>query len=123
MSETEIKYYRGLCAPSRVVHPGAFPGERSLREGYAGSARIAIRDNVAITCLLSDHLGSTSVTVDATGNLLTSLKYTAFGELRTGTSTTDYQYTGQRNEAEIGLYYYVSRFYDPQPPSVATICS
>jgi RHS repeat-associated protein len=27
---------------------------------------------------------------------------------------TDYQYTGQRNETEIGLYYYVARFYDPQ---------
>jgi RHS repeat-associated protein len=89
-SETEFKYY------------------------FAGSVRIALREDEVITWLLSDHLGSTSVTVDATGNLLTALKYTAFGELRTGTSTTDYQYTGQRNEAEIGLYYYVSRFYDPQ---------
>ena len=92
----------------------------------------------AITWLLSDHLSSTSVTVDATGNAISMLKYTAYGELRTGTSTTDYQYTlqkhpgqaGQRNEAEIGLYYrdlrapeprvlcvregYVARFYDPQ---------
>ena len=54
------------------------------------------------------------MTVDDTGNLLSKLKYTAYGELRTGTSTTDYQYTGQRNEIEIGLYYYVARFYDPQ---------
>jgi len=67
-----------------------------------------------ITWLLSDHLGSTSVTVDATGNLLTSLKYTAFGEIRSGDSLTDYQYTGQRNESEIGLYYYIARYYDPQ---------
>lgn len=74
-SETEFKYY------------------------FAGSVRIALREDEAITWLLSDHLSSTSVTVDVTGNLLTSLKYTAFGELRTGTSTTDYQYTGQRNEA------------------------
>jgi RHS repeat-associated protein len=89
-SETELKYY------------------------FAGTIRIALREDEAITWLLSDHLGSTSVTVDASGNLLTSLKYTAFGELRSGTSTTDYQYTGQRNEVEIGLYYYVARFYDPQ---------
>ena len=67
-----------------------------------------------ITWLLSDHLGSTSVTVDATGNLLTSLKYTAFGEIRSGDSLTDYQYTDQRNETEIGLYYYVARYYDPE---------
>jgi RHS repeat-associated protein len=89
-SETELKYY------------------------FAGTIRIALREDEAITWLLSDHLGSTSVTVDAVGGLLTSLKYAAFGELRTGTSTTDYQYTGQRNEMEIGLYFYVSRFYDPQ---------
>jgi hypothetical protein len=34
MTETELKYYRDLCAPSRSMHPGAFPGERYLREGY-----------------------------------------------------------------------------------------
>ena len=63
------------------------------------------------------------MTADASGNLLTSLKYSAFGELRPGSSsTTDYQYTlqkhpgqaGQRNEIEIGLYYYYARYYDPQ---------
>ena len=45
---------------------------------------------------------------------MTALKYTAYGELRSGTSTTDYQYTGQRSEIEIGLYFYVARMYDPQ---------
>ena len=43
------------------------------------------------------------------------MKYIAFGEIRTGsgTSSTDYLYTGQRNEAETGLYFYKARFYDP----------
>ncbi len=27
--------------------------------------------------------------------------------------TTDYLYTGQREESEVGLYYYVARWYDP----------
>jgi uncharacterized protein YdhG (YjbR/CyaY superfamily) len=58
-------------------------------------------------------LGSTSLIVDASGTLLSSLKYTPFGELRSGTASTDYLYTGQRQEAEIGLYFYVSRFFDP----------
>jgi RHS repeat-associated protein len=78
------------------------------------AVRIALRADEAITWLLSDHLSSTTVTVDATGNAISMLKYNAYGELRTGVSTTDYQYTGQRNELEIGLYFYVSRFYDPQ---------
>jgi len=87
--------------------------EKIFKYYFAGSVRIAMRENGTITWLLSDHLGSTSVTADGAGTLLTSLKYTAYGEIRTGTSLTDYQYTGQRNEAEIGLYYYVARFYDP----------
>jgi RHS repeat-associated protein len=42
--------------------------------------------------------------------------YTAFGEVRaeTGTSPTDYQYTGQRSYLDsFGLHYYVARWYDP----------
>ncbi len=89
-SETELKYY------------------------FAGSVRIAMREDEVITWLLSDHINSTSITVDATGSLLTTVKYTAFGEIRTGDSLTDYQYTGQRNESEIGLYYYIARYYDPE---------
>ena len=55
-----------------------------------------------------------SVIADASGTLLTTFKYTAFGEIRSGDSLTDYQYTDQRNETEIGLYYYVARYYDPE---------
>jgi RHS repeat-associated protein len=56
-----------------------------------------------------------SVIADASGGLLSSMRYTAFGEIRaaSGSTSTDYRYTGQRSEAEIGLYYYVARFYDP----------
>jgi len=43
------------------------------------------------------------------------LRYTAFGETRyaTGITPTDYRYTGQREEAELGLYFYNARWYDP----------
>ena len=102
-------YYPGSSYEKRVEGVS----ETVLKYYFAGSVRIAMRENGAITWLLSDHLGSTSVTAAGAGTLLTSLKYTAYGELRSGNSFTDYQYTGQRNEAEIGLYYYVARFYDP----------
>lgn len=88
--------------------------EVEIKYYFVGSVRVAVRENEVITWLLSDHINSTSITVDGAGDMLTTVKYTAFGEIRSGTSTTDYQYTGQRNEAEIGLYYYVARFYDPQ---------
>ena len=135
-TEVELKYYRGLCTPERSERGNLvksiigdnetyYPNgnyelrvedstEVELKYYFVGSVRVAVRENETITWLLSDHLGSTSVTVDATGNLLSALKYTAYGELRSGTSTTDYQYTGQRSEIEIGLYFYVARMYDPQ---------
>jgi RHS repeat-associated protein len=44
------------------------------------------------------------------------LRYKAWGENRytsTGTTPTTYRYTGQREEAALGLYFYNSRWYDP----------
>jgi RHS repeat-associated protein len=68
-----------------------------------------------LTWLLGDHLGSTSVTAQADGAFQSEMRYTAFGETRfsTGPTPTDYQYTGQRQEAEFGLYFYKARWYDP----------
>jgi RHS repeat-associated protein len=65
--------------------------------------------------LLGDHLGSTSMVADDDGDVVSEVRYSAFGEIRydSGTMTTDYLYTGQREEAEVGLYYYVARWYDP----------
>jgi RHS repeat-associated protein len=81
----------------------------------AGAQRIAMRTNGALNYLLSDHLGSTSLTLNATGGLVSELRYKAFGEIRyvQGTTPTDYRYTGQREQADIGLYYYEARWYDP----------
>jgi RHS repeat-associated protein len=48
--------------------------------------------------------------------LVSRTDYTAFGEVRaeSGTSPTDYQYTGQRSYLDsFGLHYYVARWYDP----------
>lgn len=52
--------------------------EKIFKYYFAGSIRIAMRENGVLTWLLADHLGSTNVTADGTDNLLTSLKYTAF---------------------------------------------
>jgi uncharacterized protein RhaS with RHS repeats len=61
---------------------------------------------------LSDHLGSTSVTVDADGGVVGSMKYDPWGGTSetAGELGTDYTYTGQRSEAALGLMYYVARW-------------
>lgn len=91
---------------------------------YAGSARIAMRTGTGggttgLKWLLTDHLGSTSITADgATGAKLSELRYKPWGELRyasqptpTGLRFTGQRFTGQRMEG-IGLYDYGARWYD-----------
>ncbi|HMN00461.1 MAG TPA: RHS repeat-associated core domain-containing protein [Anaerolineales bacterium] len=81
---------------------------------FAGSTRVAVRKDGTLSYLLGDHLGSSSVTTNASGAKIASLMYKAWGETRhsTGTMPTDYRYTGQREESAIGLHYYGARWYD-----------
>ena len=83
---------------------------------YAGSQRIAMRTNGTLNYLLGDHLGSTSLTTNATGTVISELRYKAWGETRYtfGNEKTKYQYTGQYSYAsDFGLYFYNARWYDP----------
>ncbi len=74
--------------------------------------RIAMRENGVLYYLHSDHLGSTSLTTDESGNVAAAQKYLPYGEVRwvTGTLPTDLTYTGQRQE-DFGLMDYRARMY------------
>jgi RHS repeat-associated protein len=70
--------------------------------------------------LLSDHLGSTSVVTDDSGNVVSSQKYWPYGQLRSedAITETDRLFTGQRQEfgedfgdSALALYDYKARFY------------
>jgi len=69
----------------------------------------------APTYFLTDHLGSTNITLDANAQIIAELRYTAFGEVRYAymNTPTDYRYTGQLQQRDLGLYFYKARFYDP----------
>ncbi len=49
------------------------------------------------------------------GKVLGEMRYKAWGETRyaAGDSLTDFAYTGQRQEPDLGFYYYKARWYDP----------
>ena len=82
---------------------------------YAGGQRVAMRQGSStLYFLLTDHLGSTAVTATSGGGWYSELRYYPWGGTRysSGTTPTSYRYTGQR-EAEVGLYFYNARFYDP----------
>ena len=104
---------------------------------YAGSARIAMRIKNGPTDLVfflfADHLGSTNVTSDPSGQIVGLSLYMPWGESRAGgagTRLTDYAFDGQRNmEGSIGLQYFNARWYDSslsrwtQPDSIVPLTS
>ena len=76
---------------------------------YAGATRVAMRTGSStLNYLLGDHLGSTAITADASGNKVAEMRYMPWGETRyaSGTTPTDFGFTGQRQQEEIGLYFY-----------------
>jgi RHS repeat-associated protein len=64
--------------------------------------------------LHGDHLGSATLTTDASGNRVGELRYTPYGVTRYewGNTPTNRRYTGQRQE-QFGLYDYRARYYSP----------
>jgi RHS repeat-associated protein len=91
-----------------------------LRRKYysAGSTVVAVRTiqngTDTLVWILSDHLGSTSMTASADGTKNSEIRYSAFGEIRwkDGVTPTNFRYTGQLAQEVIGLDYYVARWYD-----------
>jgi RHS repeat-associated protein len=74
-----------------------------------GGQRIASRTGSAgpVTYYYHDQLGST---VGSSGGEQT--RYWPYGATRSGSLGTAYQFTGQRREAALGLYFYQARWYD-----------
>ena len=85
--------------------------------------RVAMWEPETVFFLLSDHpsaslrtgLGSTATVADGNGNETGKLLYKPWGETRysSGSTPTSLRYTGQREDASIGLYFYNARYYDP----------
>ena len=74
--------------------------------------------NNGLFYVLSDHLGSTSLLVNSSGGTVTgsTTRYLPFGGYR-GTAPsqtiTDRDFTGQKENMELGLLYFQARFYVP----------
>jgi RHS repeat-associated protein len=85
---------------------------------YGLGGLVALVKEGKIYTILKDHLGSTRVVVDEAGTVIAAFDYLPFGDLM-GTAYGNpefisYRYTGQEFDAELGLYNYRARFYDPR---------
>ncbi|MBO1350517.1 MAG: RHS repeat-associated core domain-containing protein [Hormoscilla sp. GUM202] len=91
--------------------------DKSVQYIYGMGGLLALVKDGKVYTILKDHLGSTRVVVDEAGTVVTAFDYLPFGELM-GTAygnpdIISYRYTGQEFDAELGLYNYRARFYDP----------
>jgi RHS repeat-associated protein len=81
----------------------------TVREGYDfGDSTPAVKYN------LDDHLGSSNVSVDDAGALVSFEEYYPFGETSFGSyGKKRYRFCGKEKDEESGLYYYGARYYSP----------
>jgi RHS repeat-associated protein len=93
---------------------------------FAGSSRVATIESTGNTYYYHpDHLGSSNVITDATGQKVQYTEYTPYGTsiLKDGTDVVKHKFTGKELD-NTGLYYYGARYYDPviarftQPDSI-----
>lgn len=85
---------------------------------YGPNGLAALRKDNKLHYLCLDHLGSSRICVDTEGIIENAFQYSVFGDrndLKTSDGQKDlrYSYTGYEWEEELGLYYAVSRYYDP----------
>jgi len=72
---------------------------------------------------LTDHQGTVRDLVDNSGTVVEHIRYDAFGQVTSVTdaqtgatlaeASTRYLYTGREWDADLALYYYRARWYDP----------
>jgi RHS repeat-associated protein len=81
---------------------------------YFGGRRVAMRSSDGVYYLHADHLGSTSLTTDGSGEVVARQLYHPFGTVRwsEGTLPTDFGFTGQRHDGT-GLVFMHARYYHP----------
>jgi RHS repeat-associated protein len=81
-----------------------------------GLGLISTYDGTNMTYRLTDGLGSTVNLCDASGNVLVTYAYDAFGAIRsqTGSSANYWQFTGEQRDSESGFDYLRARYYDPK---------
>ncbi|MGB2869515.1 MAG: RHS repeat-associated core domain-containing protein, partial [Bacteroidota bacterium] len=81
---------------------------------YGPTGLIAMRDDESWYYVHKDHLGSTRLLSDESGNAVTTYDYDAMGTKRRVSVNVEapYQFTGQERDEEVQLYNFRVRMYD-----------
>lgn len=72
----------------------------------------------AVKCCEEDHLGSTMLITNESGEVVQRIEYLPSGEVfldeKNESWNTPYKFNGKEYDEETGLYYYGARYYDPR---------
>jgi RHS repeat-associated protein len=109
-----------LEGPKRMVYIGGIyeknldTGEVTKYYHTADGRRLAMRKGSTLSYFANDHLGGTAVVMNASGDLVSRVRYLPYGNQwtqETGAPPTDRLFTGQRRYgAKSGIYHYGARF-------------
>lgn len=113
-------YIDGIFEYQRIVRSGV-AAENNTLHVMDNQSRIAlvrvgipfINDSTpAVKYHLGDHLGSSNLVLDKTGNVVNREEYTPYGETSFGSfARKRYRFTGKERDEESGLNYHGARYY------------
>lgn len=92
-------------------------GGLSTKYIFLGDRRVALKDSTNLRLYFhEDHINSSNVITDASGDQAGMYEYDPYGSTvtQTGSAEVKHRYTGQEADDSTNLYYYNARYYDPQ---------
>jgi len=110
-STTDTVYFDG--STETVISGGT---TTTTKYYSANGTRIAVRiGGATLDYLLSDPLGSNSVALNDTGQVIGLEHYSPYGtvDYSWGSMPTSFNYAGERLDSQTGLLYDTFRYYDP----------
>jgi RHS repeat-associated protein len=92
-------------------------GSLTTKYIFLGDRRVALKDSSDTKLYFhEDHINSSNVITDSSGNSAALYEYDPYGSTvtHTGASDVKHQFTGQEKDDSTGLHYYNARYYDSQ---------
>jgi len=107
--QTIIYVYSGL----NVIYEKNVNIDQEATYVHGPTGTIAEEVSGLINYFHTDHLGSTRLITDESGNVITDVTYNPFGEAVVIGEEEPYLHAGKEKDST-GLYYYGTRYYDPE---------
>ena len=109
-ADQEIAEYDGSTLVRRYLRLPGSVDEAFLMIQYTGSGC----SSGCETWAHQNWQGSVVATTNSSGTVQDQHAYSPYGQSNSSSSSFPFRYTGQKLDAETGLYYYKARYYDPQ---------